>query len=292
MAVTRSKLGGEYPTAFIQSKDKEHHDILKELRALPQNKQCAECTAQPSTWASVNLGVFVCMNCAQVHRNLGTHISKVKSCMGTYLWCPDEIERMRQVGNARAWSLYCGGATQPVRKPAMDSAFEERDAFARDKYERHKWLHPGGMAAVLAEASPHEVQHKQLAKPSAQQRATTAAQGGRRNTAARDAARRRVHQMRRAPTADEGGWGSFDDWPSPTTAVLLPPPPTASTSRLVPVVHTAPPSIEKSSIDDFFSSLLPPAVSAAPAASGLIRQGSCGAASGDLIDLFSATYGW
>jgi len=30
-------------------------------------------------WASYNLGLFLCELCAQVHRSLGSHISKVKS---------------------------------------------------------------------------------------------------------------------------------------------------------------------------------------------------------------------
>jgi len=30
-------------------------------------------------WASWNLGVFLCIRCAGIHRNLGVHVSKVKS---------------------------------------------------------------------------------------------------------------------------------------------------------------------------------------------------------------------
>lgn len=52
------------------------------LRKVCGNDKCADCGAYEPDWASLNLGVLVCIECSGVHRNLGVHISKVYA---TYL---------------------------------------------------------------------------------------------------------------------------------------------------------------------------------------------------------------
>lgn len=46
------------------------------LRKIPGNDLCAECTTPNPDWASLNLGILLCIGCSGVHRNLGVHISK------------------------------------------------------------------------------------------------------------------------------------------------------------------------------------------------------------------------
>ncbi|GFZ15870.1 ARF-GAP domain 2 [Actinidia rufa] len=47
------------------------------LREIPGNDLCAECDSPEPDWASLNLGILMCIECSSAHRNLGVHISKV-----------------------------------------------------------------------------------------------------------------------------------------------------------------------------------------------------------------------
>ena len=69
------------------------------------NAECMDCCATAPKWAVVNWGIFVCIRCSGMHRNLGTHISKVKSC-NLDKWTVDEVRWMEKMGNARAKKVY------------------------------------------------------------------------------------------------------------------------------------------------------------------------------------------
>lgn len=55
----------------------KHEKPIELLRKVCGNEVCADCGALEPDWASLNLGVLVCIECSGVHRNLGVHISKV-----------------------------------------------------------------------------------------------------------------------------------------------------------------------------------------------------------------------
>lgn len=44
---------------------------------IPVSNNCLLFLCRGPRWASVNLGVFICMQCSGIHRSLGVHISKV-----------------------------------------------------------------------------------------------------------------------------------------------------------------------------------------------------------------------
>ena len=74
---------------------------------------------------------FICESCAQIHRGIGTHISKVKSCMGSYLWHPDEIENMNKYGNKKVNKIY----KSDMIKPKFDSDIDYKRDYILDKYK-------------------------------------------------------------------------------------------------------------------------------------------------------------
>ncbi|KAF8504192.1 hypothetical protein BU17DRAFT_58306 [Hysterangium stoloniferum] len=65
--------------------------VLLELVGKPGNEVCADCKARSPRWASHNLGIFICMNCASIHRKIGTHITKVKS-VTMDSWSKEQVE--------------------------------------------------------------------------------------------------------------------------------------------------------------------------------------------------------
>lgn len=87
-------------------------------------------------WASVNLGVFLCITCGSHHRSLGTHISKPKGCTGTYWWGPDELENMKTIGNAGARRIY--GNKVPTGLTPTSNPMEWRK-YLTDKYMHKKY---------------------------------------------------------------------------------------------------------------------------------------------------------
>ncbi|PXF40308.1 hypothetical protein BWQ96_09964 [Gracilariopsis chorda] len=93
-AQTRSKLGTVYDKSQIEQLQAQY---LNELRRMYAATKCADCQTRPANWATLKRAAFVCINCAQALRADASN--RVKNCLGTYLWHPDEMEIMRNANS-------------------------------------------------------------------------------------------------------------------------------------------------------------------------------------------------
>lgn len=110
--------------------------LLNQMLKDDDNKYCVDCDSKGPRWASWNLGIFLCIRCAGIHRNLGVHISKVKS-VNLDSWTPEQVVNLQQMGNSRARAVYEANLPDNFRRPQTDSALE---AFIRSKYEHKKYI--------------------------------------------------------------------------------------------------------------------------------------------------------
>lgn len=71
---------------------------IVEIKRMPGNGVCADCTQEAPEWCSINLGVLLCIECSGIHRSLGVHISKVRS-LTLDKWDTEMYDVMLGLGN-------------------------------------------------------------------------------------------------------------------------------------------------------------------------------------------------
>ncbi|KAJ8012201.1 hypothetical protein DPEC_G00066220 [Dallia pectoralis] len=123
----KSRLGSQSDAASIQS-----------IRNVRGNSFCVDCNAANPDWASLNLGALICIECSGIHRNLGTHLSRVRS-LDLDDWPVELSMVMMAVGNALANSVW-EGALEGYTKVDADCSREERERWIRAKYEQKRFL--------------------------------------------------------------------------------------------------------------------------------------------------------
>eukprot|EP01111_Echinosteliopsis_oligospora_P007276 TRINITY_DN2205_c0_g1_i1.p1 TRINITY_DN2205_c0_g1~~TRINITY_DN2205_c0_g1_i1.p1 ORF type:complete len:374 (-),score=102.23 TRINITY_DN2205_c0_g1_i1:311-1432(-) len=103
--ITTSTTTSSTTTASTTNHELTPKEKLQDIMRLPGNDHCADCGDRNPDWASITLGVFLCITCAGIHRHLGSHISRVKSVV-LDTWKMEEVDNMERGGNKKAKEQY------------------------------------------------------------------------------------------------------------------------------------------------------------------------------------------
>uniref|UniRef100_A0A8C9YWJ2 Arf-GAP with coiled-coil, ANK repeat and PH domain-containing protein n=1 Tax=Sander lucioperca TaxID=283035 RepID=A0A8C9YWJ2_SANLU len=128
---------------------------LEEVGAIPGNKQCCDCGEPGPDWASINLGITLCITCSGIHRSLGVHFSKVRS-LTLDSWEPELIKLMCELGNTVINRIYEARIDEiTIKKPHPSSPRGDKESWIRSKYVEKKFIQklPGTGNTLLRRSS-------------------------------------------------------------------------------------------------------------------------------------------
>ncbi|NP_001077156.1 arf-GAP with coiled-coil, ANK repeat and PH domain-containing protein 3 [Bos indicus] len=114
--------------------------VLQRVQNVAGNSQCGDCGQPDPRWASINLGVLLCIECSGIHRSLGVHCSKVRS-LTLDSWEPELLKLMCELGNSTVNQIYEAQCEGPgSRKPTASSPRQDKEAWIKDKYVEKKFV--------------------------------------------------------------------------------------------------------------------------------------------------------
>ncbi|XP_053099631.1 arf-GAP with SH3 domain, ANK repeat and PH domain-containing protein 2-like [Hemicordylus capensis] len=112
--------------------------IIEEIKRMPGNSVCCDCSAPDPAWLSINFGILICIECSGIHREMGVHHSRIQSLALDKL-ATSELLLAKNIGNARFNDIVEANLPSSSPKPAADSTMTLRKDFIISKYVDRKY---------------------------------------------------------------------------------------------------------------------------------------------------------
>ncbi|KAJ8258111.1 hypothetical protein GJAV_G00193270 [Gymnothorax javanicus] len=126
----------------------ENH--LLRIQNIPGNDRCCDCGQGDPRWASINLGILLCIECSGIHRSLGVQCSKVRS-LTLDSWEPELLKLMCELGNGVINNIYEATCEELGHKrPGPSSSRQEKEVWIKAKYVEKRFLKKMASAEALA----------------------------------------------------------------------------------------------------------------------------------------------
>ncbi|XP_061487740.1 arf-GAP with SH3 domain, ANK repeat and PH domain-containing protein 2-like isoform X2 [Rhineura floridana] len=113
--------------------------IIEEIKHMPGNSMCCDCSASDPAWLSINLGILICIECSGIHREMGVHHSRIQSLALDKL-ATSELLLAKNIGNSQFNDIVEANLPSASLKPSTDSAMTFRKDFIISKYVDRKYV--------------------------------------------------------------------------------------------------------------------------------------------------------
>ncbi|XP_038673148.1 arf-GAP with coiled-coil, ANK repeat and PH domain-containing protein 2-like isoform X3 [Scyliorhinus canicula] len=113
---------------------------LQRVECIAGNTSCCDCGQSDPRWASINLGITLCIECSGIHRSLGVHFSKVRS-LTLDSWEPELLKLMCALGNSVINRIYEAQVDEMhLKKPNAGDSRLEKESWIKAKYVEKRFI--------------------------------------------------------------------------------------------------------------------------------------------------------